>query len=381
MASRGSIWARLYGRALLRRAALGRRRKPARPARILIAHHMLLGDTLLLTALLAKLRAAYPSASIVMTCPKAVAPLYSGHPYGVEALPFDLRDAGSVAALRRRAGFDLALVPGDNRFSWLAQAMGARWIRAFAGDRPAYKSWPVDEFIDYPASPATLADMMAALAEGPAAPAFTPTQWPAPSCRPFERPGERYCVLHVGARSPLRLWDSVRWRSLADDLAGTGLEVVLSAGRGEEALLKAVDPDGRFRAFAGSLDLPQLWHLLHDAQLLVCPDTGIAHLAKIAAVPTVALFGPGSAVLFDKGAFWRDADFLPVTIPDFPCRNQRNVFKRRIEWVRHCARRIDECPRALCMDALDYGMVKSAVDTLLGRAAERAVAIGGTARS
>ena len=37
-----------------------RRRAPAGPRRILVLHHLLLGDTLMLTALLAKLREQYP---------------------------------------------------------------------------------------------------------------------------------------------------------------------------------------------------------------------------------------------------------------------------------------------------------------------------------
>ena len=40
--------------------ASSRRVEPIEPRRILIAHHLLLGDTLMLTPLLAKLRASHP---------------------------------------------------------------------------------------------------------------------------------------------------------------------------------------------------------------------------------------------------------------------------------------------------------------------------------
>ena len=123
----------------------GRRRTmPAAPARILIAHHLLLGDTIMLTPLLAKCRARWPAADIVMTCPLAYAGLYSGRPYGVRAIPYDPREVATLAPLRAAAPYDLALVPADNRSSWLARSLGAKWIVAFDGDRPAYKSWPVD---------------------------------------------------------------------------------------------------------------------------------------------------------------------------------------------------------------------------------------------
>ena len=372
MASRGPAWTGIFLRSLFRRAAGGRRRRPERPSRILIAHHLLLGDTILLTPLLAKLRRANPDADIDMICPRSIAPLYSGKPYDVAAAGFELRDRDSLTALLSRRGYDLAVVPGDNRFSWLAQAMGAGWIRAFSGDRPAYKSWPVDEYVDYSRTPATLADMMAVLADGPPPAPFELRDWPAPDCASFEQPGGSYCVLHVGARSPLRLWDTGRWRRLAGHLEGVKLEVVLTAGKGEEKLIADVDPGKRYRGFAGTLDLAQFWHLLRGARLLVCPDTGIAHLAKITGVPTVALFGPGSAVMFGKGDFWRHAEFAAVTIPDFPCRDQRNLFKRRIDWMRHCARSIKECPHARCLDALEFDMVKAEVDSMLARAAQSA---------
>ena len=50
--------AQVFTRALLSRLGSGgRRSRPIDPARILIAHHLLLGDTLMLTPLIAKLRA------------------------------------------------------------------------------------------------------------------------------------------------------------------------------------------------------------------------------------------------------------------------------------------------------------------------------------
>ena len=42
----------------------------------------------------------------------------------------------TLDALFDEPGFDLAIVPGDNRYSWLAAAAGARWIVAFCR-RPA----------------------------------------------------------------------------------------------------------------------------------------------------------------------------------------------------------------------------------------------------
>jgi ADP-heptose:LPS heptosyltransferase len=345
--------ARVVARALARRVpTLGRRKSPREPQRILIAHHLLLGDTLMLTSLAAKLRARHPAADIVMALPEPYAPLYQSAPYGVRALGWNPR-APSRSPLWRERGFDLAFVPGDNRFSWLAQALGSRWIVGFAGDRPARKNWPFDELHRYPDLPAAWTDMVATLADGPPPAPYARRDWGDPVAAPFESPRGRYAVLHVGASTPLKRWEAEKWRALAAWLAAHGVEPVWSAGRGEEAVVRECDPDAKYRSYAGALSLPQLWRLLAGAALLVAPDTGIAHLGRVVFVPTVALFGPGSALISGAGLFWRDAPFRAVTVDPFPCRDQRVLFKREIAWVRRCGRGIDECPRPRCMEAID----------------------------
>jgi ADP-heptose:LPS heptosyltransferase len=173
-------------------------------------------------------------------------------------------------------------------------------------------------------------------------------------------------VLHVGASTPLKQWEREKWRALAAWLAGRGLAVVWSGGRGEEAEVTAIDPEGRYASVAGKLDLPQMWHLVKRARLLVCPDTGIAHLGRIVDTPTVTLFGPGSAVICGAGDFWRASPYRAVTVDPFPCRDQRVLFKREIAWVRRCGRSTAECPAPKCMHAIGLDAVTAAVDDLLG---------------
>jgi len=333
------------------------RHPPAIPQHILVAHHLLLGDTLMLTPLLAKLRAQWPESELVMTVPKAAFPLYQHRPYGVQAQPYDPGDVDTFRALRKIRKFDLAIVPGDNRFSWLARALEAHWIVAFAGDRPAYKSWPVDELIPYPQTPAAWGDMVAGLVPGEPPAPYHPDQWPAPDCRPFELPPSPYCVLHVGASSPLKLWKPENWKALATRLRESGCHVAWSAGPGEEDYVAAIDEQAEYPSYAGALDLPQLWHLIANARLLVCPDTGVAHLGRIVGVPTVTLFGPGSAVICGAGNFWRDSPYKAVTVEGFPCRDQQILFKRNIDWVRRCGRTTEQCPRPLCMNGISVDQV------------------------
>src|SRR5260221_11801128 len=81
---------------------------------------------------------------------------------------------------------------------------------------------------------------------------------------------------------------------------------------------------------AGTLSLSALWHVLAGARLLVCPDTGIAHLGRIIGIPTVTLFGPGSAVICGPGAFFANMPGRAVTVDPFACRDQTIQFFREV---------------------------------------------------
>jgi ADP-heptose:LPS heptosyltransferase len=209
--------------------------------------------------------------------------------------------------------------------------------------------------------------MVATLLDGPAPEPFSASDWPAPVAKPFAAPTQPYAVLHVGASTPLKLWPADRWAALAAWLVARGITPVWSAGRGEEEIIRASDPEARFASYAGNLDLSQLWRLFANARLIVAPDTGVAHLARVTGAPTVALFGPGSAVVTGAGDFWRNSPYRAVTIDPFPCRDQRVLFRREIDWVRRCARTPAQCPEHLCMKAISLNAVIAAAVELDGR--------------
>jgi hypothetical protein len=127
------------------------RRRPAEETvqRILVLHQFLLGDALMATSLLAKLRERYPAAEIILACPQGQVGLYQSRPYGITAVGWHPRDFASVRKLFAMPRFDLAFLSGENRLSFLARAIGARWIIGFADEAPAYKNWLVDEAIPY----------------------------------------------------------------------------------------------------------------------------------------------------------------------------------------------------------------------------------------
>lgn len=341
--SRFPVRALTVGRAFA--STLGRRERAADSAvrRILVAHYLLLGDTILLAPLLAKLAREYPGAERIVLARPAVAALFAGRPWGFRAIAYDPRDISTFREISGNGPFDLAYVIGDNRYAWLARAVGAKWVVGFADDTPAWKNWMVDELRPLPAQPVAMADMFAELVAGAAPTPFVVGDWPPPPATDFDLPPAPYAVLHVGASTPLKGWPAARWRQLAEDLAAGGVTPVWSGGPGEETLVAAVDPDRRHPSYCGRLDLPGLWRLLAGARCLLSPDTGVAHLGKLVGVPTITLFGPGSAELCGAGAYWRTSPYRALTAADFPCRNEQVLFRRQIDWVRRCGRDRAHC--------------------------------------
>lgn len=363
MGERARTRALTLSRALARRAFRGRR--PDAIRRVLVAHNLLLGDTIMLAALLAKLAASHPAAEVTLLASPAIVPLYEKRPFGVRALPFTPADSSTTRALLEEDPFDLAVVVGDNRYSWLATALRARHIVAHAGDRPWTKEIMVDELRAFASQPTPWGEMVANLVDGPAPAPYARGDWRAPACKPFELPADPYAVLHVGASTPLKHWLPERWLALARHLESRGMKVVWSGGRGEEPIVDACDPEHRHASFAGKLDLAQVWRLLAQAKLLVSPDTGVAHMGRATYTPTVTLYGPGSAVLCGPGSFWRDVPQRALTIDPFPCRDQPILFRRRVEWVRRCVRTTAQCAAPVCMHAIELEAVIGACESLL----------------
>ncbi|MDK2126433.1 glycosyltransferase family 9 protein [Parachitinimonas caeni] len=343
------------------------RRQPANPRRILIVQQLLLGDSIMLAPLLAKLRAVYPQAELVLTCAPGLVSLFAARPWGLTALPLDFRQAQTVRQIIASGPYDLALIPAESRLSWLARAAGARWLKAFAGDPGYFKNWPIDEHVAFPPpQPSAWGDLLArALIAGADPVPYAAGDWPAPPAADFQRPAEPYVVCHVGASNPLKFWPAERWARLAGWLAEQGLRVVFSCGPGEAALLDEIDPKGRHARHAGDLSLPQLWQLLAGARLLISLDTGVLHLAHLTLTPTVGLYGPGSPTLFTTGQYWQAQRERKVYIPDFPCRDENLVFRRPVAWAGNCARPYGVCTEGRCMQAIDYKAVELAAGELL----------------
>ncbi|HST66475.1 MAG TPA: glycosyltransferase family 9 protein [Mycobacteriales bacterium] len=93
-------------------------------------------------------------------------------------------------------------------------------------------------------------------------------------------------VVHPGAASGSRRWPADRFAAVARALQQDGHRVVVTAGPSERGLAAAVGAEPVVTS------LPELAALVADAALVVCGDTGVAHLATAYGTPSVLLFGP-----------------------------------------------------------------------------------------
>ncbi|MBJ7449696.1 MAG: glycosyltransferase family 9 protein [Parachlamydiales bacterium] len=338
---------------------------PKYPKKILIAHHLLLGDQLMLTALIAKIRSIYPFAKIYLFTSEAAAPLYEKRPYDVIPIVVDPKNPLSLLKTLKYKGFDLALIPGDNRVGKTAFALGANHIRALEKDAPEYKNRYIDELVRWPTNPTALPEIFSSLIPGNLPDSFSSKDWSAPAFKPFELPDSPYAVLHVGCSTPLKQWEADKWHQIAHYLVSKGINPIWSGGPNEQAIVDRIDPMQLYTSFAEKLDLCQLWHLIQNAKMVICPDTSISHLSRIIGTKVITLFGPASAFISGPGQFWKNSQSLEITINNFFCRNQATLFRREIPWVLRCNRTVEECPEPLCMQAIHPQSVKDSIDKFI----------------
>lgn len=120
-------------------------------------------------------------------------------------------------------------------------------------------------------------------------------------------------VVHPGAAYAARRWPPDRFAAVARALTRSGHDVVITGSPAERKLAASVAEMARLPAsavLAGTGDVLALAALISHARLLICGDTGPAHLAGAFATPSVVLFGPvppsrwGPAPLAPQVCLW-----------------------------------------------------------------------------
>jgi ADP-heptose:LPS heptosyltransferase len=118
---------------------------------------------------------------------------------------------------------------------------------------------------------------------------------------PAPTPHTGTVVVHPGAAALARRWPADRFAWVARQLQDDGHDIAITGSADEIGLARSVAAAGGiapWRVLAGHTDLEELAAVVASARLVVCGDTGIAHLATAFGTPSVILFGPTPPTLW-----------------------------------------------------------------------------------
>jgi heptosyltransferase-2 len=103
-------------------------------------------------------------------------------------------------------------------------------------------------------------------------------------------------ALHPGSGGAVKRWPGARFAAIARRLLAEGYAPLLLAGPADDAAiaaaLEALGEAGTRVPVARVLALPVLLGVLRRAAAYLGNDSGVSHLAGLADIPTLALFGP-----------------------------------------------------------------------------------------
>ena len=296
------------GTPLLNLLATFRRRKAAPPAeirRIGLMCSPALGDTLLFSAALQDVRAAFPAARIIHFCMKQNLAAAEIIPGADKRVLISLTQPAETIRLMRAEKLDVLLdfSSWQRLTAFYAMLSGAKFTVGFrsAGQR---RSRGYDRTVEHRADRHEVENFRALLQGSSLMPPIPTGHVPAVSVGPVaEMPFAQEAdvvALHLwasGQRSWLREWPEDRWIELAQRLARPETLFLVTGApsdspRSEPFVAKMRATGLRCEAFVSPDGFRTLTQVLQRARLVVSVNTGVMHLAAIAGAATVAINGP-----------------------------------------------------------------------------------------
>jgi ADP-heptose:LPS heptosyltransferase len=303
-----------------------------RVSRIVVLRGGGIGDLILALPALEALRAAYPTAELVLPGSPAHAELLGNRRSpasrvevlpvapGVRESPGRIADASELRAFRDRlrhgGPIDLAvqLHCGGRYSNPFLLSLGARHTVGLATD----DAEPLERTLPYVYYQHEIMRWLEVVALAGAEPVtvdphleVTAAEVDA-TARHVPRAGAPLAVVHPGASDPRRRWPVERFAAVIEGLLDDGAVVRIVGGAEDrdlaDELVHLVDHDRRGRvslvgALAGTLDLGRTAALFAAADVVVANDSGPRHLAQAVGAPTVGIYWFGNVV--NAGPFGR----------------------------------------------------------------------------
>ncbi len=138
---------------------------------------------------------------------------------------------------------------------------------------------------------------------------------------PFALP-EKFMVFVHNASWETKLWPVAHWKALVELATAQGVSVLLPCGNDAEyARAQAIAADSPLAYALPKLSLDAVAAIMSRAQAAVCSDTGLAHLAAVAGIPAVSLYGPTDIALI--GTHGEGQQQLESNFDCAPCYQRR----------------------------------------------------------
>lgn len=97
-------------------------------------------------------------------------------------------------------------------------------------------------------------------------------------------------AVHLGAGTAAKRWPAAHWRDVIGRFLNDGWRVVVVGGADDADAARRLLPHPNLRDFTGALSLTETAAMLERADLFLGSDSGPAHLAACAGIPSVILF-------------------------------------------------------------------------------------------
>jgi predicted lipopolysaccharide heptosyltransferase III len=308
------------------------------PDRILVVKLRYVGDVLLATPVLSRLREGFPKARLTMLVNPGTEDVIRGHPALDDVLVVERKNLARqwrfIRALRARQ-FDLVvdLTDGD-RSAILSRLTGAPLRLGYNSEnrwRGALYTQIVqaDRFAMHQVRYHLAATEALGLTGPPPDPVLTISAEARSSAGrllkeaviDLSRP---LVCLHPGARWWFKSWPAERFAALADLIqTETSAQALFLGGNQEQNAAGKIAEAMKspFRSLIGRTDLPQLGTVLARAVLMLSNDNGPMHMAAALRVPVIGLFGPSDPAVWGPWGeghhvFYKGLDCRACFYPD-----------------------------------------------------------------
>ncbi|PKO87189.1 MAG: lipopolysaccharide heptosyltransferase II [Betaproteobacteria bacterium HGW-Betaproteobacteria-12] len=295
-----------------------------------------IGDTIMAQPLFARLHALHPGLQLDALAPRWVAPVLQrmddinavvDSPFGHGQVSFKAR--WRLARTIAERGYDAAyILPNSLKSALVPFFAGIPQRVGFTGES-RYGLVNVRHTLDKQALPLMLERFMQ-LAEAPGAPLPKPIAQPRIRSTPaeqaqtlaelsIERPAHVVAFCPGAEYGPAKRWPAAHFAALARSLYERGNAVWLFGSPKDHAVAEEICQlaPGCCRNLCGATSLGQAVDLLAMADLVVCNDSGLMHVAAALDRPIVALYGSSSPGFTPPLS--AQADILSLNLDCSPC--------------------------------------------------------------